>query len=148
MCILIFDWSSLWISIIPFWQEVLDSCLCRNDSERAGKVNLHDQSCSGFIYYFPYYRRFIQQDSPGGGFCRAQRFWLLLTSWALLSVWWGQGWRTRAAGWNPCAVPASLSQSRSLGWVGPFGKGVRCGGQGWTWVKTELCWAGQGCTQL
>lgn len=30
----------------------------------------------------------------------------------------------------------------------PFGKGARCAGQGWTWVKTELCWAGQGGTEL
>lgn len=109
------------------------------------KVNLHDQSCSGFIYCFPCYRRFIHQDSPGSGFWRAEGFWLLLTSWALLGV--SDEDRDEEPGLGMGFMCCScLPVPEQEPGMGPFGKGARCAGLGWTWVKTELCWAGQGRT--
>lgn len=121
---------------------MLDSSLCRNDSERAGKVNLRDQSRSGFIYYFPCYRRLIRQDSAGGGFWRAEGFLAAPDRLGTAGCqWWGQGWRARAEGWGSCAVPASLSQSRSLGWA-PLGR--ERGGQGRDGHGLKPSFAGQG----
>lgn len=106
------------------------------------KVNLHDQSCSGFIDYFPYCRRFMHQDSPGGGFWRAEGFWLLLTGWTLLGVSdEDRDEEPRLGDGDSCAVPASLSQSRSLGWT-PLGR--ERGVQGRDGHGLKPSFAGQG----